>query len=179
MNNRIIAILNNGGVGVLLTDTLYGILGQALNKKTVERIYKIKSRNEKKPFIILVASIKDLEKFGIKVGVNLEKNLKKFWPGPTSIILSCNRKKFEYLHRGEKSLCFRVPKNILLSKILYKTGPLVAPSANPEGLPPAQNISQAKKYFGKNVDFYLSGLKSKNKPSSIIKISKQGIEVIR
>lgn len=45
MDNDVIKILKSGGVGVLLTDTLYGLVGQALNKKTVSRIYEIKGRN--------------------------------------------------------------------------------------------------------------------------------------
>lgn len=62
-----IKILNDGGVGVLLTDTLYGLVGRALDKKTVARIYKIKGRDEKKPFIILISSIRGLTYFGIDV----------------------------------------------------------------------------------------------------------------
>jgi L-threonylcarbamoyladenylate synthase len=174
-----IETLKNGGVAVLLTDTLYGLVGQALNKKTVARIYKIKDRNSKKPLIILIYSIKDLKLFGIKVNDGLKKDLKKFWPGPVSIILPCPIKKFEYLHRGTKTLAFRIPRKNSLIKILKKTGPLVAPSANPENLPPAQNITEAKKYFGKNVDFFLNGPKSKNKPSKLIKIHAGNIEFIR
>lgn len=179
MNNELTDTLRNGGVAVLLTDTLYGVVGQALNKKTISRIYKIKSRNNNKPLIILISSTDDLKMFGIKTDNELMLNLKKFWPGPVSIILPCEAKKFEYLHRGTKTLAFRLPIKKSLIRILKKTGPLVAPSANPENLPPAQNINEAKKYFGKNVDFYLKGLKPSNKSSKIIKIINGEIEIIR
>jgi L-threonylcarbamoyladenylate synthase len=179
MDNKVVKILQNGGVGVLLTDTLYGLVGRAFNKNTVGRIYKIKKRNKKKPLIILISRVENLKMFGIEIDSKLKEYLKKFWPGPTSIILPCKIKKFEYLHCGTKTLAFRLPKKNALIKILKKTGPLVAPSANPENLPPAQNIKEAKKYFGNSVDFYLKGGRPSNKASTVIKISNGNIETFR
>ena len=179
MRDEAIEILKAGGVGVLLTDTLYGIVGQALNKKTVQRIYKIKGRNGNKPLIILISSLDDLRLFDIVVDEKLKKELIEFWPGTTSIILPCNKQKFKYLHRGHNTLAFRIPMKRSLRNILKISGPLVAPSANPEGYPPAQNTSEAKKYFGDSIDFYISGGKSSRKPSSIIKIEKNKIQIIR
>ena len=129
--------------------------------------------------IILIGSINDLNKFGIKLKSEDQKLVKKFWPGPVSIIFKCGAKKFEYLHRGKKSLAFRLPKKKLLRKLIEKVGPLVAPSANPEGLQPAQNIKQAKKYFGKKVDFYVNDGEIKGKPSRIIEIRKGAFVVLR
>lgn len=62
-----IEILKRGGIGVLLTDTIYGVLGSALNKKVVERIYEVRKREKKKPFIILISKVSDLKIFGIKI----------------------------------------------------------------------------------------------------------------
>ena len=57
-------VLARGGVGVIPTDTIYGIVGSALDKKTVERIYKLRKRNIKKPLIILIPAATALGKFG-------------------------------------------------------------------------------------------------------------------
>ncbi|PJE73633.1 MAG: threonylcarbamoyl-AMP synthase [Candidatus Terrybacteria bacterium CG10_big_fil_rev_8_21_14_0_10_41_10] len=179
MSNSIIEILKNGGVGVLLTDTLYGLVGPALNKKTVNRIYKIKGRNDKKPLIVLISSTEDLKIFGIIIDDKIKKQLKNFWPGPVSVILPCQIKKLEYLHRGIETLAFRLPNKRSLLEVIKKTGPLAAPSANPEGLPPAQNIKEAKLYFGDKVDFYIKGSQPKNKPSILIKIDKGRVIVLR
>ena len=64
---RIIKILKEGGIGVLPTDTIYGLVGLALNKKTVDRIYRVRKREKTKPFIILISNVKDLELFNIKI----------------------------------------------------------------------------------------------------------------
>ncbi len=47
-------ILKSGGIGVIPTDTIYGLVGSALNKKAVRRIYQLRQRNPKKPLIILI-----------------------------------------------------------------------------------------------------------------------------
>lgn len=179
MRKNPVTILKNGGIGVLPTDTLYGIVGQALNKKTVERIYTVKGRTPTKPLIILISSISDLKKFSVSITVQQGIVLAKVWPGKVSVILQCSNKKFEYLHRGTKSLAFRFPKNKKLLEILKKTGPLVAPSANPEGKEPAETISQSKKYFDTEVDFYISGGRKKGNPSTLVSLIEKTPKVLR
>ena len=88
-------------------------------------------------------------------------------------------KKFEYLHRGTKTLAFRIPKAAWLRKLLQETGPLIAPSANFEGEPPALTIRAAKKYFGENVDFYADAGRLVSKPSTLIKIERGKVTVLR
>lgn len=161
------------------TDTIYGLLGKALNKKTIARIYQVRKRQPNKPLIILIGSQKDLNLFKIKPNKTTREILDHCWPRKISIILSCPLKKFEYLHRGTNSLAFRLPKNKWLQNLLKETGPLVAPSANPEGLPPAKNISEAKKYFKDQVDFYQSGRNYPSKPSTLIEIKNGKIDIIR
>src|SRR5665647_1367721 len=124
----IISILSSGGIGILPTDTLYGVCGSAHKKETVERIYKLRKRDLKKPMIILISSLADLKMFGIKINGKQKTILENFWPGKMSVVLDCPLKKYRYLHRGGKSLAFRFPKNKWLTDILKKTGPLVAPS---------------------------------------------------
>jgi L-threonylcarbamoyladenylate synthase len=163
---KAIKILKNEGVGIMPTDTVYGLVGSAFSRVAINQIYRIKKRDKKKKLIILISSINDLRKFNIKINKELAKILEKFWPGKTSIIIG--------------NIAFRLPAKKSIIEILKKTGPLVAPSANPEGLKPAENITQAKRYFGPKVDFYLSGGTLKSKPSTLIKLNNKGeIEVIR
>jgi L-threonylcarbamoyladenylate synthase len=204
-----IEILKSGGVGVLPTDTIYGIVGSALNKKAVARIYKLRRRSPHKPMIILISDMRQetWDKFGIKPTPAMIKILKRFWPGKVSIILMTKdmrqaawRKKWRYLHRGINSLAFRLPKPARLRRLLQKTGPLVAPSANWEGWPPAKTIKEAKKYFGTarvkdalrsravskgtaatsgGIDFYVDGGPLLGAPSKLIKIERGKIIVLR
>lgn len=167
---KIISILKNDGLVIFPTDTLYGILGSVFSKKTVKKIYEIKKRNLKKSLIILISSLDDIKKFEINIDSELKKFLEKNWPGKISVIFPCKNKKFSYLHRGNNSLAFRFPKKKSLLEIIKKTGPLVAPSANFEGEKPAETITQAKKYFGNQIDFYFSEGIKKSLPSTLVAI---------
>lgn len=175
----IVTLLRGDAVGVAPTDTLYGIVANAFSKRAVERIYEIKGRDEHKPFIILIPSLAALAQFGITLTPLQKKTIQKLWPGPVSIILPCKNKKFEYLHRTTGSLAFRLPEDVFIRSLLKKTGPLVAPSANPQGQEPAQTIREAEAYFGPALDFYIDLGKKKGKASTIVSMVNKTPEIIR
>lgn len=175
----VIEALTMGGVGVLATDTLYGLVGSAFSTDAVERIYALKQRDNQKPLIVLISSIEDLERFGIVVSDELERELRTYWPGPYSIILPTVDEEFEYLSRGTDAIAFRLPDSEELIEILETSGPLVAPSANVEGRAPATTISEARRYFGDSIDFYLDGGELTGKPSTIIRLDSDEPEIIR
>jgi L-threonylcarbamoyladenylate synthase len=172
-------------IGVLPTDTIYGIVCSAFDIKNVEKLYFIRKRDKDKPMIILISDIKDLELFGIKINDEIKNEIMKFWPGKVSIIFELdnknlsNIKAFRYLHRDKNSLAFRLPKKLWLRNLLKIVGPIVAPSANISNKLPAKNIKEAKKYFGDNVDFYLDVGDLISKPSKLIKIENGEIITLR
>ncbi|MES2408691.1 MAG: L-threonylcarbamoyladenylate synthase [Patescibacteria group bacterium] len=176
---EIIETIKARGIGVMPTDTMYGIVGSALNKKAVERIYVVRKRTPSKPLIILISKISDLNIFNIKINAELEKKLKKLWPNKVSVILPCKQKKFEYLHRGTNKLAFRFPNDKKLREFILQTGPIVAPSANTEGDRPSKNIKQAQKYFGASVDFYMDKGDLPIVPSTIVEIENGETKIIR
>ena len=174
-----IEILRNGGVGVMPTDTIYGLVGSALLPGTVKRIYKLRKRNLKKPMIILIGSLRDLELFKVRLTGNEKNLLDKLWPGKVSVVLPCPHKKFSYLHRGTKSLAFRLPRLKWLRQVLLETGPLVAPSANWEGKKPATTVKEARKYFSWAADFYFDRGKLDSSPSTLIAFKNGRVMVLR
>jgi L-threonylcarbamoyladenylate synthase len=178
-NGLIAKKIRNGKIGVIPTDTIYGVAASVFSKKAVERAYEILKRNPQKPFILLIGLIEDLNLFDIKIDLETRKILNSLWPGKVSVIFPVKSRKFEYLHRGTKTLAFRVPKKKSLADLLKKTGPLISTSANPEGLKPAETIAKAKKYFGDCVDFYINGGKIKSLPSTLLEIKNGKVNVIR
>jgi L-threonylcarbamoyladenylate synthase len=169
----------NGKIGIIPTDTIYGISASVFLPETVEKIYRITDRNIKKPFIILIGSFEDLEALEIEISKEKKKILRKFWPGKVSIILPCQSQKYRYLHRGKKTLALRFPKEEKLVDFLQKTGPLISTSANPEGKKPAKNIEEAKIYFGDKVDFYFDGGELNGNPSTLFDFTGEKMEIIR
>lgn len=174
---EVVEILNSGGVGVVPSDTVYGLMGQLFNQAAVERMYDLKDRPLNKPVgTILLAEPEQLEGY-----VSPEDLLRAevYWPGPTSIILNLDNR-LMYAHRGWNALPFRIPNNAALRSLLKATGPLATTSANIAGRKTADAIEEAMGVFRENVDFYVDGGDlSGRPPSKIIKFTNGEVEVIR
>lgn len=178
-HSEIVEQILNGGIGILPTDTVYGIVGSAFESDAVERIYQTKKRDHRKPLIVLIGHIDDVERFGVVLNASLRLQLSTYWPGPYSIILPTIDEQFEYLHRGTDAIAFRLPENDDLLQLISETGPLVAPSANPEGHPPATSIPEARLYFGDEVDFYLDNGVLDGKPSTLLRYNDGEFAIVR
>ncbi len=158
-----------GNIGIIPTDTLYGICASADHPQSIEKIYQLKGRDHDKPLIILISNITQLDEFVSQSP--LERKLaSRYWPGPYSIVFPSYIEHLGYLHRGTKSLAFRLPDSPELTQLIDKTGPIVAPSANPQNKPPAQTIDQANDYFPHGIDFFVDGGRVNSPPSKLLKI---------
>jgi len=171
--------VKSGAVGVLPTDTIYGIVGSAFSFSAVSRIYKLRKRRPDKPFIVLISSVRELKSFGVKTDRKTGSILRKVWPGKVSVLLPVPGRKFSYIHRGTKRIAFRVPARKDIRDFLKISRPIVAPSANWEGKPPAENIRKARRYFGDKVDFYLDKGILKFPPSTLIALESRRLRIIR
>ena len=147
MKKESIEILKRGGIGVAPTDTLYGLVGRAFSREAVERIYKAKIRTPDKALIVLVSSVEDLKKFGVEISRAKRDFLEKFWPGKVSVILPFKKPGLGYLDRAGGTLAFRLPDKKDLLDAIKETGPLVAPSADPEGNAAGNKYSGGGKIF--------------------------------
>lgn len=166
-----IRILADGGIGILRTDTLYGVVARADNEQAVERVYHLKSRNEAKSPIVLIGSTDQLYD---EPGEVLKNVMHTMWPGKVSIIVP-SVKAPNWLTRGNKSVAYRLPADEALRQLILRTGPLIAPSANPEGEMPAMNIREAIEYFGESVDFYIDeGQVTDDTPSQLLRLAENG-----
>jgi tRNA threonylcarbamoyl adenosine modification protein (Sua5/YciO/YrdC/YwlC family) len=175
--DRALQILLDGGVGVLPTDTVYGLATRADHPEGVARLYALKHR-ERKPGTTIAATVEQLTKLG--VDEKYLRHVEKWWPNPLSVVVPTGEDLF-YLHQGLDSLPMRIPKDDALRIFLEKTGPLATSSANQPGEPESRNLEDAWNYFGDSVDFYVDGGDMSGRaPSTIIRINAAGdIEVLR
>lgn len=175
-SEAIINILQNGGIGVLRTDTLYGLVAKADNQTAVQRVFTIKRRDSLKPPISLISRYDQLwdehDEHTMRV-------LNKLWPGPNTVILPSQNGP-SWLSCGTDTISYRLPLDVSLVKLIDQTGPIIAPSANPEGAEPAATIEQAVAYFGDTVDFYVDGGRVTDSiPSKIYRLAEQKLERLR
>lgn len=164
-------------IGIIPTDTLYGLAARAEDTAAVARLYGLKKR-EQKPGTLIAASLEQLEKLGLKH--RYLKAVEEFWPGPVSVVIAAADPQLAYLHQGKMSLAVRIPDDTELRQLLDQTGPLLTSSANHPGESVAATIQQAKKYFGDEVDFYIDGGDlTGRQPSTVIRIVDDAVEVLR
>ncbi|HEY5695332.1 MAG TPA: L-threonylcarbamoyladenylate synthase [Candidatus Saccharimonadales bacterium] len=172
-----IRLLQNGGVGVMPTDTVYGLVARTKDPSAVARMYTLKDRDHK-PGTVIAASTQQLIDLGVPES-HINK-VKKWWPNPLSVETPLG-KNLSYLHQDTGRQGFRVVADETIRAVLEQTGPLVTSSANHPGKPGSVTVDKAIKYFGDRVDFYVDGGNLEGRsPSTIIKITDDGsIEVIR
>lgn len=173
----LVPLLRKGAVGVLPTDTVYGLVCTADNRQAVKQLYKLKSR-DKKPGTVIAASIDQLVKLGIRRAYL--KAVEQFWPGAISVVVPSSDAATSHIRLGQSSIAVRIPKDKNLIALLAKTGPLLTTSANEPNQPPTATIQEAEMTFRSDVDFYVDGGDlSKREPSTVIRVVDDTVEVLR
>ncbi len=169
-----VPLLQNGSIGVMPTDTVYGLVTIAADPAAIQRFYALKSR-EKKPGTLIAANTDQLLALGVPAA-EVER-VAGYWPNPLSAVLTVLGN--DYLHQGVSTLAMRIVASEKIRVLLEQTGPLITSSANQPGQPPATNIDEAVAYFGETVDFYVDGGTITTEPSTIIRLTANGVEVLR
>ena len=173
-----VEIINQGGIAVFPTDTVYGIGCNPYDKESIKKIYDIKSRDTSKPMPVLVYSKKIAEKIVFFDEIS-EKIVKQFWPGPLTIILKIKDEKLrKSLNIGDK-IAVRVPNHKCTLELLKKCNFLIGTSANISGKSSHTNSDECFEKI-ENYDVFVDGgtITSKGE-STIIEIKDGKINVIR
>ncbi len=165
-------VLLRGGFVVAPSDTIYGIYSDATNYDAVERLKKLR-RPSGRPFIVLVPDISWVKKLGLEL--RAEKLL--LVPGLTLVL----RKRTRLYHwLGRETVAVRYPRRGFVQKLLKKLNrPIVAPSANREGEPPARSVEEAYGYFRDEVGLYVDCGRIEGSPSAVIDLSGKVPRVLR
>jgi L-threonylcarbamoyladenylate synthase len=135
--DEIASAIKEGAVGILPTDTLYGVVCSAALPDAIRRLYSLKKR-ENKPGTVIAASIDQLVTLGVPRRYLTA--VEQFWPNPVSVVIPISQ--LVDLHAGKGSVAFRIPKDDQLITLLQQTGPLLTSSANHSGETPAAHQLQ-------------------------------------
>ena len=171
-------VIKKGGIAIFPTDTVYGIGCNPYNINAVKKIYEIKSREKIKSLPVLAYSL-DIVKEITCIDSFTEKIIKKYWPGPLTLILKLTDKKLKKSLKLDKKIAVRIPDSKCTLKLLEKCGLLVGTSANISGNSSYTNPNECIKNI-KNYDIFLNGgtITSKGE-STIIEIENEKIKMIR
>ena len=173
-----VEIIENGGIIVFPTDTVYGIGCNPYNENAVKKIYEIKSREKIKSLPVLAYSI-DIVKQIVIIDEFTEKIIKKYWPGPLTLILKLKDQKLKKSLNLEDKIAIRIPNSECTLKLLNKCSLLVGTSANVSGESSFTDPQECMKNV-KNYDVFVDGgtITSKGE-STIIEIENEEIRIIR
>ena len=171
-------IIENGGVVIFPTDTVYGIGCNPYNANAVKKIYEIKSREKIKSLPVLASSIQIVKEISI-IDEFTEKIIKKYWPGPLTLILKLKDKNLKKSLNLEDKIAVRIPNSECTLKLLNKCNLLVGTSANISGDSSFTDPQECMKNV-KNYDVFVDGgtITSKGE-STIIEIKNEKIHIIR
>ena len=171
-------IINQGGIVVFPTDTVYGIGCDPYNKDSVRKIYEIKSRKISKPFPVLVYS-KDIAERIAFFDKFTKKIVERFWPGPLTIILKLTDENLKESLNVTDKIAIRVPNHKCTLELLKKCNFLVGTSANISGHSSFTNPDECFNNFRKYDVFVDGGIITSKSESTIIEIENEEIKIIR
>jgi len=179
---KAIKTIKEGGTIVFPTDTVYGLMADAADKKAVAKVFKIKNRKKIKPLPIFVNNLGTAKKLAI-IDKKQEKFLRLVWPGKTTVVLK--RKKRRKLYgAGKETIALRIPKYKLILELIEKIDkPLTGTSANVSGKPATSKIKEILKQFQNErsqPDLIISaGNLKPAKPSTIIDLTGPKPKILR
>ena len=178
-----VELLKNGKIILYPTDTIWGIGCDAKNNKAVQRIYKIKERDDSKSMIVLIHSADELRNYINHVPV-IAYDLIKSSASPLTIVYSGAKNMSKKLIANDGTIAIRVVKGRFTSEVIKKLGsPLVSTSANISGQPTAATFNQIDEAVKTKVDYVVEHFRERARnirPSTIIRLMEDGkFSVIR
>lgn len=177
--SQAVSILREGGVIIYPTDTIYGIGCDIMNKKAIEKIYRIKNRDKKKPFSFICSDLKNISDYA-KVSNYAYKTMKRLLPGPYTFILEGSRMVPKIMLTKRKTAGIRVPDHEICLNLVRELGhPIISTSAGMPGGEIVPDPSLLHDHFGASVDLVIDGGPVSDEPSSVVSLIDDTPEILR
>ncbi|MCM8757498.1 MAG: L-threonylcarbamoyladenylate synthase [Candidatus Omnitrophica bacterium] len=169
---KVAEILTKGGLVIIPTDTVYGIVANSKDESVIKKLYEIKKRPLDKPFTIIIERKERIDEFSKIVPKTAYKLIDKFWPGALTVIIP---------KEDGTSVGLRMPNHPFILRLLGELDfPLVCPSANLSEKKPPSNLEEALKDLDGLVDLAVDGgFTSLGVESTIVDLSKETISILR
>ena len=178
--DKICDVINNKGLVITPTDTVYGIMADAMDEDAIRGVYNIKKRGYNKPLIILVDSFEMLSQYTEEISEMERKLMNRFWPGLVTFILKKNDKISNLITAGNNKVCVRIPDNNDLLEIIRRLKrPVVSTSANITETPVITSIEMLEADIVDNIDYIEDGGYLDNQSSTIVKINDNELVILR
>ena len=177
----IIECLQDGGIIIYPTDTIYGLGCDIYNQKAVERIAKIKNVDFKRIHLSFIcADLSDLSKYTKSISTPLYRTLKQYLPGPFTFILSASKEVPKILQNKKSTIGLRIPDNIICSTLVNELGrPILSTSLPGEMVEEYTNPELMYENFQNLVDIVVDGGAGGMIPSTIVDCTTDDYQIVR
>lgn len=171
-------LLQKGGIIAYPTGTVYGVGCDIMSKKAIEKVYRVKGINRKKPLSFLCHDLSDLAKYA-RVDNAAYRIMRRLVPGPYTFILEATKEVPKLVLSKRNTVGIRVPDHPVALALLKGLGhPIISTSASHNGK--MLNDAESIEAQYKGIDLILDAGPADNKPSTILAISENGeIDVLR
>jgi len=174
-------ILKDSGIIAYPTESFYALGVLAMDENAVKKLYELKQRPADKPLPIIVGDVDSLASIAKSIPARAEALIRKYWPGPLTIIFEAKADVPVLLTGGRGKVAARVPgESVALHLARALNIPITSTSANPSGRPPAEDTDAVINYFGNAVDLIIDGGKTPGgKPSTIVDVTVTPPKILR
>ena len=178
---EVVDVIKKGGIIIAPTDTVYGLIADALNEKAVEKIYEIKKRKKSNPCSILVSNNEMLKRVVKNISLEEKKIIDRFFPGALTLIFEKNEQIPDVVTSGLNTVGIRMPNDEFLLKVIDLFGnPIVATSLNLAGEESKANLENISNEILENVDYVIDNGNTKiGVASTVAKIEGKTIKILR
>ncbi|MFQ5612950.1 MAG: L-threonylcarbamoyladenylate synthase [Anaerolineae bacterium] len=175
------ALLREGELVALPTDTLYGLAANALDGRAVRRVYAAKQRSLRNPLPIFIAGIDDLEQLCREIPDAAWPLLQRFWPGALTVVLRRADRLPVEVAAGGPTVAVRAPDHPIPQALLAELGlPLTATSANRSGGPAPATAQEVERQLAGRLPLILDGGPCPGPtPSTIVDLSVEPPRLVR
>jgi L-threonylcarbamoyladenylate synthase len=150
--------IREGGLVAFPTETVYGLGANALNGEAVLKLFEAKKRPLDNPPIVHVADPSEVQRLTEAVPKKAELLMKKFWPGPLTLIFKRSSLVPSVTVAGLDTIAIRMPKHMVALALISQSGcPIAAPSANLAGKPSPTTSQHVFEDLNGRIDVILDG----------------------
>ena len=181
--NTVVECLQDGGIVIYPTDTIYGIGCDIFKQKSIERIISILGEKKKKDALTFIChDLSNLSDYTKPLDNNVFKTMKRVLPGPFTFILEANNSVPKLLQSHKKTIGVRIPDNNIIREIVRQLGhPILSTSVkdDDEVIEYTTDPELIYERYGDMVDIVIDGGYGDNTPSTVVDCTSGEIEVVR
>lgn len=177
--DKVADTLKKGGIIAYPTDTYYGIGCDIMNKKAIEKVYKLKNRNKNKPFSFICADLKHISDYA-KVSNSSYRTLKRLLPGPYTFVLEGSKLVPKIMLTKRRTAGIRVPDHNVCLELVQELGnAIISTTATRPDRSVIDDPSLIHDEFMHDIDIVIDSGPVSGQPSSVISLMDDAPEVIR